>query len=118
MAEARADGRECRPAKPTKPERTTAEIQKDIQDTIRQIVSSVTFLPVVEEKCESDGWLSGWGRPANVRRSTGVFNILVYTDLNTEVPLEWVDSDPHMISGNAEQVRRTVVPSCCVIWTF
>ncbi|KAL8286495.1 hypothetical protein RQP46_004512 [Phenoliferia psychrophenolica] len=73
------------PAKPAKPERTTTEIQKDIQDTIRQIVSSVTFLPVVEEKC--------------------VFNILVYTDLDTKVPTEWIDSDPHMISGNAEQVK-------------
>ncbi|KAK4704123.1 mitotic spindle assembly checkpoint protein MAD2, partial [Phenoliferia sp. Uapishka_3] len=73
------------PAKPAKPEKTNAEIQKDIQDTIRQIVSSVTFLPVVEEKC--------------------VFNILVYTDLDTKVPTEWIDSDPHMISGNAEQVK-------------
>ncbi|KAM0754674.1 HORMA domain protein [Meredithblackwellia eburnea MCA 4105] len=73
------------PIKVAKPERTQSEIQKDIQDTIRQIVSSVTFLPVVEEKC--------------------VFNILVYTDKDTKVPTEWIDSDPHMISGNAEQVK-------------
>ena len=34
-----------------------------------------------------------------------MFNILVYTDLDTAVPKEWIDSDPHMITGNAEQVR-------------
>ncbi|KAI5479079.1 mitotic spindle assembly checkpoint protein MAD2 [Pseudohyphozyma bogoriensis] len=71
------------PAK--KKDRTLAEVQKDIQDTIRQIVASVSFLPVVEEKC--------------------VFNILVYTDRDAAVPKEWIDSNPHMIQGNAEQVK-------------
>lgn len=39
--------------RPVKPEKTTEQIQKDIQDIIRQITSSVTFLPSVDEKCES-----------------------------------------------------------------
>jgi hypothetical protein len=47
----------CRPEgsapKPAKPEKTTEQIQKDIQDIIRQITSSVTFLPSVDEKCAS-----------------------------------------------------------------
>lgn len=33
-----------------------------------------------------------------------MFNILVYTDKDATVPNEWLDSDPHMIQGNAEQV--------------
>lgn len=43
--------------------------------------------------------------------STGVFNILVYTDLDTAVPKEWLDSDPHMINGQAEQVRGGALTS-------
>ena len=38
--------------KVVKAEKTQAQIQKDIQDIIRQITSSVTFLPSMEEKCE------------------------------------------------------------------
>lgn len=38
---------------------------------------------------------------------TDVFTILTYAKKDTEVPKEWIDSDPHMILGNAEQVRRT-----------
>jgi len=33
------------------------------------------------------------------------FNLLVYADRDAEVPVEWVDSDPHFIQKNAEQVR-------------
>jgi len=29
---------------------------------------------------------------------------LTYAKKDTEVPKEWIDSDPHMIIGNAEQV--------------
>jgi mitotic spindle assembly checkpoint protein MAD2 len=35
----------------------------------------------------------------------GSFNILVYTGMETEVPVQWQDSDAHLISGNAEQVK-------------
>jgi len=98
-------------------------VQKDIQDIMRQITSSVTFLPSLEEKCEcsSDVPLPGSPRvalecAAPTRRLTDprfspppapadVFTILTYAKKDTEVPKEWIDSDPHMIIGNAEQVR-------------
>lgn len=38
-------------AKP-KGEKTPEQVQKDIQDIMRQITSSVTFLPALEEQCE------------------------------------------------------------------
>ncbi|GAA5838530.1 hypothetical protein JCM3766R1_006003 [Sporobolomyces carnicolor] len=69
----------------SKAEKTPEQVQKDIQDIMRQITSSVTFLPSLEEKY--------------------VFTILTYAKKDTEVPKEWIDSDPHMIIGNAEQVK-------------
>lgn len=60
------------------------EIQNEIQAIIRQITASVTFLPVLEDRC--------------------TFNLLVYADRNATVPSEWIDSDPKYIE-NAEQVR-------------
>lgn len=39
--------------KPLKQEKTPEQVQKDIQDIMRQITSSVTFLPSLEEKCAS-----------------------------------------------------------------
>ncbi|GAA5876340.1 hypothetical protein JCM16303_007105 [Sporobolomyces ruberrimus] len=68
-----------------KTDKTPEQVQKDIQDIMRQITSSVTFLPSLEEKY--------------------VFTILTYAKKDTEVPKEWIDSDPHMIIGNAEQVK-------------
>lgn len=101
-------------------------MQKDIQDIMRQITSSVTFLPSLEEQCAS--LLSdSFRRPGRARRgppsrgrcdrsrtlstssSTDVFTILTYAKKDTEVPKEWIDSDPHMIIGNAEQVRLLVL---------
>ncbi|KAM0788540.1 hypothetical protein ACM66B_001668 [Microbotryomycetes sp. NB124-2] len=72
-------------AAPSKPEKTPEQIQQDIQDIMRQITSSVTFLPSLQDKY--------------------VFTILTYAKKDTEVPKEWIDSDPHMIIGNAEQVK-------------
>ncbi|KAK4053497.1 Mitotic spindle checkpoint component mad2 [Microbotryomycetes sp. JL201] len=73
----------------SKPEKTPEQIQQDIQDIMRQITSSVTFLPSLQDKCTSGN----------------VFTILTYAKKDTEVPKEWIDSDPHMIIGNAEQVK-------------
>lgn len=70
---------------PPKKEKTEKEIHQEIQAIIRQITASVTFLPVIEEKCS--------------------FNILVYTGTDTQVPIQWQDSNAHLISGNAEQVK-------------
>ena len=72
-------------------EKSLAQIQKDIQDIIRQITSSVTFLPAIQEKC--------------------LFNILVYTDMDTEIPLQWTEADPLLIQGRAEQVRHLSPPT-------
>ncbi|GAA5934926.1 hypothetical protein JCM3775_001683 [Rhodotorula graminis] len=79
------DGAPAAAGPKAKTEKTPEQVQKDIQDIMRQITSSVTFLPSLEEQY--------------------VFTILTYAKKDTEVPIEWIDSDPHMIIGNAEQVR-------------
>lgn len=64
-------------------EKTEAEIQSDVQALFRQITASVTFLPVLDGNC--------------------TFNVLVYADADSEVPLEWGDSDAKEVK-NAEKV--------------
>ncbi|CAA16846.1 Mitotic spindle checkpoint component mad2 [Schizosaccharomyces pombe] len=59
-------------------------VQKEIQALIRQITATVTFLPQLEEQC--------------------TFNVLVYADKDSEVPTDWVDSDPRILR-DAEQVQ-------------
>lgn len=95
-------------------------MQKAVQDIMRQITATVTFLPAIEEKCEFSRPSSLWTSKTDLegaRESTGVFNILVYTDKDTAVPSTWQDSDPHNIAGNAEQVsslvRTSVVSQRC-----
>ncbi|KAI9225969.1 MAG: DNA-binding protein [Piptocephalis tieghemiana] len=61
------------------------DVNKEIQAIIRQITASITFLPMLDSDCS--------------------FNLLAYTNKDTEVPMGWVDSDPHLIQKNAEQVR-------------
>ena len=61
-----------------------AEIQQDIQALFRQITASVTFLPMLDGNC--------------------TFNVLVYADADSEVPLEWGDSDAKEVK-NAEKVQ-------------
>lgn len=65
-------------------EKTEKEIQDEIQAIFRQITASVTFLPVLDGDC--------------------TFNVLVYADANSEVPVEWGDSDAKEIK-NAEKVQ-------------
>lgn len=64
-------------------EKTEAEIQQEIQSLFRQITASVTFLPLLDGNC--------------------TFNVLVYADADSEVPLEWGDSDAKEVK-NAEKV--------------
>nr|POF01302.1 mitotic spindle checkpoint component mad2 [Quercus suber] len=64
-------------------EKTDAEIQLEIQSLFRQITASVTFLPMLDGNC--------------------TFNVLVYADADSEVPLEWGDSDAKEVK-NAEKV--------------
>ena len=65
------------------PEKTEAEIQSEIQALFRQITASVSFLPMLDGNC--------------------TFNVLVYADADSEVPLEWGDSDAKEVK-NAEKV--------------
>jgi len=65
-------------------EKTEAEIQSEIQAVFRQITASVTFLPMLDGNC--------------------TFNVLVYADADSDVPMEWGDSDAKEIT-NGEKVQ-------------
>ena len=77
-------GSVARDAVSNKPEE---DIQAEIRSILKQIVSSVTFLPIIDEPT--------------------VFNILAYTSQSAEVPAdEWVDTDPLAIeAGKSQQVK-------------
>ncbi|RMZ91922.1 hypothetical protein DV736_g828, partial [Chaetothyriales sp. CBS 134916] len=66
------------------PEKTEEQIQGEIQAIFRQITASVTFLPVLDGNC--------------------TFNVLVYADADSDVPIEWGDSDSKEIK-NGEKVQ-------------
>ncbi|KAH8835725.1 spindle assembly checkpoint protein [Flagelloscypha sp. PMI_526] len=66
---------------PPKPE---SEIAAEIRAILKQIISMVTYLPVIQEPT--------------------VFNILAYTKDSAEVPAnEWVDTDPLAIEASKSQ---------------
>ncbi|KAG1736684.1 DNA-binding protein [Suillus paluster] len=66
---------------PVKPE---TEIQAEIRYILKQIVSTVTFLPIID--------------------APTVFNILAYTHDSADVPAdEWVDTDPLAIEASKSQ---------------
>lgn len=67
-------------------EKTEEEIQAEISAIFRQITASVTFLPVLDSNC--------------------TFNVLVYADSDSDVPIEWGDSDAkEVIGGEKVQLR-------------
>lgn len=67
-------------------EKTEAEIQAEIAAIFRQITASVTFLPQLQGDC--------------------TFNVLVYADASSEVPVEWGDSDAkEIVNGERVQLR-------------
>ncbi|KAG6027780.1 hypothetical protein E4U19_001817 [Claviceps sp. Clav32 group G5] len=66
------------------PDKTEAEIQSEIAAIFRQITASVTFLPQLHGDC--------------------TFNVLVYADADSDVPVEWGDSDAKEIA-NGEHVQ-------------
>ena len=72
------------PAPP--PEKTEQEIQLEIQSIFRQITASVTFLPELDGPC--------------------TFNVLVYADADSDVPMEWGDSDAREIAGSEKVQLR------------
>lgn len=68
------------------PDKTEKEIQTEIQAIFRQITASVTFLPQLDGNC--------------------TFNVLVYADADSDVPIEWGDSDAKEIKdGEKVQLR-------------
>ena len=68
------------------PDKEESEIVAEIQAIMRQITACVSFLPLLT-------------RPVS-------FDLLVYADKDTSVPLEWEDSDARMIEeGSANNVR-------------
>ncbi|KAH9487010.1 Mitotic spindle assembly checkpoint protein MAD2A [Psilocybe cubensis] len=82
LVEPPADGPDqSRQAKPE------SEIQSEIRAILKQIISMVTYLPVIHEPT--------------------VFNILAYTSESADVPAgEWVDTDPLAIeAGKSQQVK-------------
>ncbi|KAK4684906.1 mitotic spindle assembly checkpoint protein MAD2, partial [Tremellales sp. Uapishka_1] len=71
-----------------KKEKTEKEVQGEIREIMKQITSSVTFLPILEEP--------------------STFTLLAYTDDSPDIaiPATWADADPHLIDrGKVEQVR-------------
>ena len=67
------------------PEKSEKEIQQEIQAIFRQVTASVTFLPQLDA-------------------GDCTFNVLVYADADSEVPVEWGDSDAKEIE-NGEKVQ-------------
>ncbi|KAI1630945.1 DNA-binding protein [Biscogniauxia mediterranea] len=66
--------------------KTEAEIQSEIAALFRQITASVTFLPQLAGDC--------------------TFNVLVYADADSDVPVEWGDSDAkEIVNGERVQLR-------------
>ncbi|XP_076460177.1 mitotic spindle assembly checkpoint protein MAD2A-like [Babylonia areolata] len=68
----------------TKRDKTEKEVKEEIKSIIRQITATVTFLPLLESVCS--------------------FDVLIYTDKDTEVPTNWGESGPLFIA-NSEEVR-------------
>lgn len=66
---------------------TEDEIQAQIRALFRQITASVTFLPELTEQC--------------------TFNVLVYADADSDVPIEWGDSDAKEIEGGEKVQLRS-----------
>ncbi|EKF31112.1 hypothetical protein MOQ_005056 [Trypanosoma cruzi marinkellei] len=68
--------------------RTDDELQHEIRAVMRQITSSVAYLPLLPEGC--------------------VFDLLVYTEMDTELPSNtWELSDPRLIPCSSEVKLRS-----------
>jgi mitotic spindle assembly checkpoint protein MAD2 len=63
------------------------ETQAAIRALFRQITACVTFLPELAEPC--------------------TFNVLVYADADSDVPIDWGDSDAREIDGGEKVLLRS-----------
>ncbi|KAG6757220.1 hypothetical protein POTOM_037525 [Populus tomentosa] len=66
-------------------EKSDKEIMREIQAIMRQIASSITYLPCLDEPC--------------------VFDVLAYTDKDVTVPFTWIESDPKLIA-NPQMIHK------------
>jgi mitotic spindle assembly checkpoint protein MAD2 len=60
-------------------EKSDKEIMREIQAIMRQIASSITYLPCFDEPC--------------------IFDVLAYTDRDLSVPITWLESDAKLIKN-------------------
>ncbi|CAH8872501.1 unnamed protein product [Trichobilharzia szidati] len=65
-----------------------AKVQREIQNVIRQIVASNTFLPVIESTC--------------------TIELLVYADKDEAIPLFWEETGPQFIPDSEEIKLRSI----------
>ncbi|KAK1294810.1 Mitotic spindle checkpoint protein MAD2 [Acorus calamus] len=65
-------------------EKSDKEIMREIQAIMRQIASSITYLPCLDEPC--------------------IFDVLAYTDKDVAVPFTWIESDAKLIH-NPQMVK-------------
>ena len=79
-----ADDKENGGNKQQVPSKSRKEISNEIAALLRQITATVTFLPMLDDQC--------------------AFDILIYTDKETAVPIQWEESNPHLVE-NAAEVR-------------
>lgn len=68
-------------------ERPEREVTAEIQAIVRQITASVTFLPLLQDRCS--------------------FDLLVYTDTAAAVPVTWEESDARLISKPSDVKLRS-----------
>lgn len=73
-------------------EKPREQLRGEIGAIMRQITSSVSYLPLLEERCS--------------------FDLLVYTDKQAEVPITWENSDARMIA-NSQQVKVKRAVNAC-----
>ncbi|KAK1266977.1 Mitotic spindle checkpoint protein MAD2 [Acorus gramineus] len=65
-------------------EKSDKEVMREIQAIMRQIASSITYLPCLDEPC--------------------VFDVLAYTNKDVVVPFTWIESDAKLIQ-NPQMVK-------------
>ena len=79
---------ECDKSQTSDANKSEKQIHKEIQAVLRQITSTVSFLPLVENQC--------------------VFDLQAYTDQNAEVPEEWQMSDEKSVANAVEMPFREI----------
>lgn len=102
-------------------EKSDKEIMREIQAIMRQIASSITYLPCLDETCKQlctpmnlclwiffFFWAILSFQLNNVYSlfvvCAGVFDVLAYTDKDVGVPFTWIESDPKLIA-NPQMVK-------------